>query len=235
MNPDAPTIPHQTAEVPVDGGAVPVVTRRHGDSRGPALVVVPSVFGVTDDLVAQLDVLAPHAGLVVAMDLFWRGRPGVVPYNDMATVMARLEDLDRARAADDFRAVVRWARGQPSSNGRAVGLGICFGGPFCFVGAAEGLLDAVVTWHGTRLEAFLEGAEAMGCPMALHFGEHDRVVPPEAVARVRAAFADRDDVAITVHPGADHGFTHAGGPTWDAEATAAAMASVRRLLAGAAG
>jgi carboxymethylenebutenolidase len=224
-------IPHQSETVAVDGGGVPVAVRRAG--AGAALVIVPSAFGITDDLVAQMEALAPDAGPVVAMDLFWRGAPGPVPYDDMKTVMGRIQTLDRVRALDAFRAVVAWARAQPGCDGRVVGLGVCFGGPFAFLGAADGLLQGVVTWHGTRLEGFLENVAAMRCPMSLHFGARDRVVPMEAVERVREAFAGRGDVEVVVHPGADHGFTHASGPTWDAAATASAMAGARRLLASA--
>jgi carboxymethylenebutenolidase len=146
--------------------------------------------------------------------------------------MRRLGAFDRDQAFGDFAAVLSWVRGLPECNGRVVGLGVCLGGPFCFVGAAKGLLDGVVTWHGSRLDSFVGEAEAMRCPMALHFGESDRVVPMDAVERVRVAFAGRDDVQVFVHPGADHGFSHSSGPTWDPAAAAAGMASVHKMLAG---
>jgi carboxymethylenebutenolidase len=228
-----PPNPHQSETVPVDGGGVPVAVRRAGARTGPALVIVPSVFGIDDDLVAQMDALAPDASLVVAMDLFWRGDHGPVPYDDMKTVMGRIQALDRAKAWTDFAAVVEWARAQPGCDGRVVAVGVCFGGPFAFLGAADGLLQGVVTWHGTRLESFLDRAASMRCPMALHFGDRDRVVPMAAVEQIRAAFAGRPDVEIAVHPGADHGFTHATGPTWDPAANAAALAGARRILAAA--
>lgn len=222
-------IPRQSASVRVSDGSVPVV-HRDGVPGRPALVIVPSVFGITDDLIGQMEALSADASVVVAMDLFWREEPGPLAYGDMPTVMARLQRLDRARAYEDYEAVVASARSHPGADGRVIGLGICFGGPFCFVGAADGLLDGVVTWHGSRLDAFLERADAMRCPMALHFGSADRVVPMETVERVREAFSGRADVEIVVHAGADHGFTHPNAPTFDPDAAAASMESVRRML-----
>lgn len=223
-------MPSQTAAVPVEDGAIPVTMFRRAGAPGPALVVAPSAFGITEDLIDQMRSLSTGAGVVVAMDVFFRDHPGPIAYTDMGPVMQRLQALDKQQAQADFRAVVAWARAQPECNGRVLGLGICFGGPFVFLAAGEGLLEAVATWHGTRLEDFLAGADAMRCPMALHFGDRDRVVPMAAVERVRAAFGGREDVAIAVHAGADHGFTHPSAPTWNAEAAAAAMGSVRQLL-----
>ncbi len=230
--PSTDVIPHQTDTVVVADGAVPVVARRaaQGGCPGAALVVVPSLFGISDDVVPQLEALAESACIVVALDLFWRDVPGPVPYEDMPTVMARFHDLDLDRAYSDYRAVVAWARAQPGCDGRVIGLGVCFGGPFCFLGAADGLLQGVVTWHGTRLDGFLERAAEMRCPMTLHFGDRDRVVPMAAVDRVRQAFAGRDDVSVIVHEGADHGYSHPSAPTADPAATAAGVESVRRLL-----
>lgn len=217
--------------VPVGDGAMPVRVVYGASVPGPVVVMVPAAFGVADDVLSQLDEMAEHASLVVAVDVFWRDGGGVIPYGDMGKVMARIGQLDKERALADVLAACRWARGQDGSNGRVLGLGVCLGGPFVFLAAARGALDGVVTWHGSRLDSFVGEVSAMRCPMALHFGERDRVVPLEAVERVRAAFAGRDDVAISVHLGADHGFSHPLGPTFDAVAERAGMESVRVLLA----
>jgi len=216
--------------VPVDGGAVPV-TVATGEAGGPALVIVPSVFGITPGLVEQMKDFAKSASVVIAMDLFWRTGGGALAFDDMPTVMQRLKVLDRDKAYEDFCAVARAAKDDERANGHVIGLGICFGGPFCFVGAADGLLDGVVTWHGSWLQNYIDRASEMRCPMELHFGEVDRVVPLDAVEAVRAAFAGRDDVDIVVHEAADHGFSQPGARTYVAAASAAGMKSVHARLA----
>jgi carboxymethylenebutenolidase len=215
--------------LPVPAGLLPLTVARGGGS-GAALVVVPSAFGVAPDLEAQLEALAGEARLVATFDPFFREDPGVVPYEDMARVMQRLRGLDRARAQADLRAVLAWARAE-AGGGPVVVLGVCFGGPFALLAAADGLVDGVATWHGTRLESFLGRAPEMRCPMRLHFGGVDPFVPPAAVEAVREAFAGREDVHLFVHPGATHGFTHPGAAkAYDARAERAALASVCELV-----
>jgi carboxymethylenebutenolidase len=216
------------ASIPLDGGSLPLTIAR-GDGRGAAVVIVPSAFGVAPDLEEQMRELASTASVVVAFDPFFRGDAGVVPYDDMRRVMARLGALDRDRCANDLADVLAWT-GAP-----AIVLGICFGGPFALGAVADGLAAGAVTWHGTRLEQHLARAPSIRGPLRLHFGAADPVVPPAAVDAIRAAFADHPDAQIVVHPGATHGFTHRAAPqAYDASAEAAAMAAVREL-AGAAG
>lgn len=175
--------------------------------------------------------LAADASLVVSFDPFFREDPGPAPYEDMARVMGRLRSLDRERTRRDLRAVIAWVRRQ-DRHPRVVVLGICFGGPFALLSAADGDADGVVTWHGTRMENHLERASDMRCPMRLHFGSVDPVVPPEAVESIRGAFAGRGDVEIVVHEGATHGFSHRAAPrAFDARAERAGMDALRALVA----
>ncbi len=222
------TIDHH--RLPLEDGALPLTIAR-GSGRGAGLVIVPSAFGIGPDLETQMEELAADARLVVALDPFFRDDAGLVPYDDMARVMKRLNALDRARALDDLRAVIAWVR-REAPGARVVYLGICFGGPFGLLVAADGAVDGVVTWHGSRMESYLERASEMRCPMRLHFGSADPVTPPEALEAIRGAFAARDDVRVVVHEGATHGFSQRSAlRAYDADAERAGMASVRELVA----
>lgn len=98
--------------------------------------------------------------------------------------------------------------------------------------AADGVVDGVVTWHGTRMESYVKRAAEMRCPMRLHFGSADPFVSLEAVEAVRAAFAGHRDVRIIVHDGATHGFSHRAAPqAYDDHAERAGMDSLRELIA----
>jgi carboxymethylenebutenolidase len=227
---------HATASVtrrvvPVAGGELPLTVAR-GAGTGAALVIVPSAFGVGPDLEAQMRELSAHARLVVALDPFFRGDGGLASYDDIPRVMARLAALDRERCTHDLAAALAWARSECRS-ARVVALGICFGGPFALLAAADGLVHGVVSWHGTGMERFLARAPEMRCPMRHHFGGADPFVPPAAVGQVRSAFAGRSDVRLFVHEGATHGFSHRGAPqAYDAEAERAGTASVCEMTAG---
>jgi carboxymethylenebutenolidase len=215
--------------VAVEGGAVPTVVLG-GDGGGalPGLVVIPSIFGPAPDLVRRLGRFA-DAALVAVPDPFWRVGGGVVPYASHEAAFARLKEFDPVRCESDLAAVIDWAGAH--GNGRVIGLGICFGGPFVLRFAAAGRLAGVVTWHGSRMEKHLARVAEIRCPLRLHFGEDDPVSPPEAIETIRDALASLPDVSIVVHPGAEHGYSH-DGRAYDAEAARAGLDAVGELLAG---
>lgn len=215
--------------LPTEGGELPLWVAR-GAGNGAALVIVPSAFGVGPDLEQQMLELAEDACVVVTYDPFFRYDPGVLAYSDMPGVMRRIEKLDRVQSARDFAAVVTWARAQPQV-ASVVGLGICFGGPFVLLAASRGELDGVVTWHGSRMERFLDRVPEVRCPVRLHFGSVDPVTPMEAIEAIRQAFANREGAQVFVHEGATHGFSQRGaGPAYQQAAEQAGMHSARELL-----
>jgi len=218
----------RSLSVPVDHGSVPVFVQGPEDAKSlPGLVVVPSIFGPAPDLLRQMSELS-DAALVVVADPFWRQGGGVVPYDDHAGAVGRLKGFDRDRCFSDMRAVIDWTRER--CNGRVSGLGICFGGPVVLVAASEGSLAGVITWHGSRMEAFLERADRISCPLRFHFGSADPVTPPEAIEKIRTAFASHPDVSFVVHPGLVHGFSHEGS-SYDPKAAQTGVDDTRALLA----
>jgi len=215
--------------VEVAGGAVPVhVQGPETPLQVPGLVVVPSIFGPAPDLLEQMSGLA-DAALIVVADPFWRVGGGVVSYDDHAGAIGRLQGFDRDACFADMRAVIEWTRER--CNRQVAGLGICFGGPVVLVAAGDGALSGVVAWHGSRMENVLDRAAEISCPLRLHFGEADPVTPPEAIEKIRSAFASHPDLSIVVHPGLVHGFSHAGA-SYDAAAAQAGVDATRGLLAG---
>jgi carboxymethylenebutenolidase len=212
-----------------DGTALPLtVVRGRGESAG--LMIFPSAFGVGADLVEQMRELAAEARAVVALDPFFRGDGGFARSAEMPRVLARMQALDRAQAARDLRAAIGWMRGAAGCRAVAV-LGICFGGPFALLAAADAACDGVVTWHGTALGQHLARAADMRCPLRLHFGGADPFVPASEIDAVRAAFAGRADVEIAVHAGATHGYSHRAVPeAYHAAAERAGMDGAAALL-----
>lgn len=216
---------HLAIDVPA--GRLPIVVQGPDDATGvPALVVVPSIFGPAPDLLERLAALGDDA-LVVVPDPFWRTGEGALPYDQREAAFARLAGFDPAVCADEMAAAVDWARA--AGNGGVVALGICFGGPFVLRLAAAGRVDGIVTWHGSRMEGALDGADRITGPVRHHLGDADPVTPPEVVDALRAAFAEHPDARIVVHDGATHGFTH-DGPAYDDSAYRDAFASVVELL-----
>jgi carboxymethylenebutenolidase len=213
--------------VPVEDGAVPVAVLAQGAADADtALLVVPSIFGPAVDLLDRLAEFQDRA-LVAVPDPFWRQGGGALPYDRKDAAFARLQGFDLRRCMGDLSAVLDWTRARGAR--RAIGLGICFGGPFVLRLAAQGRLEGVVTWHGSRMQDHLDGADRIACPLRLHFGDADPITPPEVIETVRRTFADHPDVSIVVHPGADHGFSH-DGPAFDARACRAGLDAVAELI-----
>lgn len=215
--------------VSVDDGALPLTIARAAGA-GAAVVIMPSAFGVGPDLEAQMIELAHEARVVVALDPFFRDAAGLIPYDDMARVMTRVGALDRARAYRDLAATIDHVRAE-APDAPVVFLGICLGGPFGLVAAADGRVDGVVTWHGSWMERFVDRAAEVRCPMSLHFGSVDPVTPTVAIDAVRAAFASHPDVELFVHEGATHGFSQRRAGAYQEAAERAGMAAVNRLVA----
>jgi carboxymethylenebutenolidase len=215
--------------VEVEGGAVPIHVQGPEDSRAvPGLVVVPSIFGPAPDLLKQMAQLS-NAALVVVADPFWRISPGPHPYDDKKGAFARLEGFEMDRCLSDMRAVIEWTRER--CNGQVAGLGICFGGPVVLVVGSEGALAGIITWHGTRMENYLDLAERISCPLRFEFGGADPVTPHDTIEKLRTAFAAHPDASFVVHPGLDHGYSHEGS-TYDPSAAQAGVDTTRALLAG---
>ncbi|MGH1506106.1 MAG: dienelactone hydrolase family protein [Acidimicrobiales bacterium] len=224
-------------EVAVDGGAVPVFVSAPAEGAAdlPGLVVIPSIFGPHDDLLAQMRSLA-DVGTIVVLDPFWRAPEpdaatnphNTVAYADHERAIARLGGFDFGACVADVAAVAEWLKGR--TNGRLAALGICFGGSFTLLGASSGLFEAAVTWHGSRMEGVLESlGDLPAGPFRFHYGDADPITPPDAIDAVRSHFADHGDAEVIVHAGAEHGFSHEGA-AWDPDAAAAGMADLRGAL-----
>ncbi len=213
-------------EVEVDGGAVPLHAPGEERQDLSGLVVVPSIFGPTPDLLESIASLNDVAFSVI-MDPFWRAGGGAIPYRERQCAIERLRGFELQRCFVEARSVVEWVR--PRCNGRVIGLGICFGGPVVLDLAASGALAGLVTWHGSRMDQFLDRVQEIDCPIRMQFGGADPMTPSETIANIESACSGSTDVRFVVHPGLDHGYTLRG-EHFDAEALAVDLGVTRELL-----
>jgi carboxymethylenebutenolidase len=95
--------------------------------------------------------------------------------------------------------------------------------------AAAGV-DCAVVYHGRGIEAVLDLAPRIHCPLVLHFAENDPQVPAEAVARIKAAFDGRPEIGIYVYPGVAHGFERPASANYDKPAAGLAHSRSIALL-----
>ncbi len=195
---------------------------------GPAIVFIPAVFGVSADVMHELDAYAARGFFVLAPDLFWRIDPGPLGYDgsDRDRAFARYAGFDVASGVEDLDATIRLARSLPGANGRVAVLGVCFGGRLAFLAGTRLGVDAIGAFHGTKIGMHLDEADRLICPASLHFGEDDAQVPLDEVAAIRTALSSNANAHVYTYPGAKHGFSHPTRPSYDERAASASAARV---------
>jgi len=67
----------------------------------PAIVIVPSIFGVTDGFKTSLDRYTSKGFIVIAPDVFWRTHPGPLTGDRIAEGQARMKAYDFDEGLDD--------------------------------------------------------------------------------------------------------------------------------------
>ncbi len=198
-----------------------------GGGQHPGLIIFPSIFGVTDELVEHCAEIAATGTVVLAFDPFARGDdPGALGEVDRERAFKRMGGLDFARVTADFRELLAELKRDPACNGRVVGLGICLGAPFVFNAAADSELDGVATWHASRLEKVVGPAPEEKSPVIIDIRDEYPIPPAEALAKIKGACEKIEGFRMRVHPGAGHGFSHTG---WSDDRPVL-MAVARRLL-----
>ena len=115
----------------------------------------------------------------------------------------------------DISTTIAALRTLPECTGKVSVLGFGRGGGIAYLAAAEGGVDGAVVYYGAAITKALDPAPPIACPVVMHFAEKDPDLPPEAVARIKAAFVGRPEVALHVYPGTMRGFDRRDGPAWD--------------------
>ena len=220
-----------------DGGKFKAYVAKPGKGSGPGLVLCQEIFGVNRHIRDLADHYAEEGYVVIAPDLFWRLKPGVELAGtdaDLPEAFGYYQKFDVAKSIDDIAASVKALRALPECKGKIGAIGFCLGGKLAYLAAAKAGVDCAVSYYGVGIEASLDEAKNIKGPMVLHFAGNDKFVPPEAVEKIRAAFAGRTDVEIYVYPGTDHAFNNPGRASYDKPAALMAhsrsMAMFRRVM-----
>lgn len=193
--------------------------------RGPGIVLIQEIWGVNEHIRALADQYALDGYVVLAPDLFWRLERRVdLAYDEAGSARARqlLQTVDGAQAAADVAAAVGLLRARPEVSGRVATLGYCFGGQMAFRAAALARADAAVCYYGGGIANNLDLAPRVGMPILFHHAGLDALIPQDAVAAIKAAFAGQGNAVFLDYPGVDHGFNCWGRPRYDQKAAALA-------------
>jgi len=188
------------------GGAVTTVgdlpayrAAPEGEGSWPGMVLVHEAFGLDDVMCRHADRVAAMGHVVLAPDLFARGRT-------ISCLRSTFRALQRGRgpAFDDIEAARAELVADPLCTGTVGVIGFCLGGSFALILAGRGGWGASVANYGQLPPdpAVLDGA----CPVVASYGGRDHFLRG-AATKLEVALSERG-VAHDVkeYPAAGHSF-----------------------------
>lgn len=199
-----------------------------------AAIVIHENAGLTEWVRSFADQLAQKGFLVIAPDLLSGFDESHTKTSDFATSDAArnaIYALNKDQITRDLEAVLSYAKGIQSSNGRAVIMGFCWGGAetFRFVTNNTGVEAGLVFYGGAPDTA--EEIARISVPVFGFYGGNDQRINagiPETEARMKQAGKTYDYV---IYPGAGHGYMRQGdSPDASAENRNARNASWERII-----
>jgi len=206
-----------------------------GPGKVPAVVLASAIHGVDADIRAIADEFAAQGYLAAAPDLFWRtAAPGPLARDDPRTAPRGQPRLERIRAGEaDMADTLAEVKRHPQSNGRAVAMGFCYGGPFAILAPARLGYDAGIGCHSSQMGDYLGELEPVTKPVCLLWGDRDDWAPQDLLEKYRALAARKKNVDLHIFPGILHGYMMPGNArAYDARTRAFSMERARALLQG---
>ena len=221
----------EAVTIPTEAGEMPAHLFLPPSGRGPGIVVLQEIFGVSGYVQRRAAQLAELGYVVVAPEIFWRlgVTSPIEGENALQEGVALVQRLDWQAAVADATATVEWLRGRDEVGGGVGVVGFCFGGGLGFNVAAhleaEGMapLDALVSYYGSALPG-LHDTMTVTAPSLHHFGLADSYIDADTVRRIEASVTQQPDTVVETYPGADHAFDNDDMPWHDAGASALAWA-----------
>jgi carboxymethylenebutenolidase len=176
-----------------------------------AVIVLQEIFGVNSHIRAVAEDFAAEGYVAIAPSLFDRVRRNVeLDYSPASVEQGRgyVLQLTEQQILLDLGACINVVK----RNGPVGVVGYCWGGSLAYLAACELPIRAAVDYYGTRTVQMLDRRPRV--PVQYHFGEQDKTLPPEAIAKVRAAHPEGEFYTYA----ADHGFNCDQRASFDAHA-----------------
>ncbi|PXW29496.1 dienelactone hydrolase family protein [Paraburkholderia caballeronis] len=202
--------------------------------KGPGIIIIQEIFGVNGHIRDVTEQYALDGYVALAPDIFWRTQPRVeLGYvgADRDKGIELLQKTDVQLAVQDIGSAAAALRQRPEVNGKIAAIGYCFGGRLAYLAAAEGSVDAAVTYYGGGIQNQLDVADKVKVPIQFHYAELDHGIPLSAVGEVKERFAGRDNAEFHLYPNADHGFNCSVRASYNQHASALAHGRTLTFLA----
>ncbi len=173
----------------------------------PAIVLASAIHGVDEDLKGIAREFVARGYIAAAPDLFWRSVPGPLPHDDPRSRPRGPPRLEKIKAGEQDMIDVRSTlRAQPLWNGRAAGMGFCYGGPYAILGPKRLGYDAGISCHGTQMLDYLPEMEGLAKPVCVIWGDQDIMAPAPVLEAYRAAAARQKNLDLHIFPGVKHSY-----------------------------
>ena len=182
--------------------------------RGPGLVIAQEIFGVNKPMRDIADTFAARGYVVLVPDLFWRMAPNVVlgyTPEDWQKAFGYFQRFNVDTGVDDIQASITTLREQAFVNGQVGVMGFCLGGKLAYLAACRTDADVAIGYYGVGIEAVLEEAGHLHCPLVLHIAQLDKYCDEAAQEKIQQGLGHRDNVQVWLYPDADHAFARPGG------------------------
>ncbi|MFE3542685.1 dienelactone hydrolase family protein [Nocardia sp. NPDC059177] len=178
-----------------------MIARPAGAGPWPGVVVLHDALGVSEDLRRQVEIVTGAGFMVIAPNLFTRGRVRCIRQAFRAVAFT-----GTGPAVAEILAARDHLAADPDCTGRIGVLGFCLGGGFALLTAPRGF-DAAAPFYGSLFgdyQTLLDGA----CPVVASYGGRDPALssaPEKLTAALTAAGVDHD---IKTYPDVTHGFAN---------------------------
>ena len=196
-----------------DGGKFGAYLTPPSAGPGPAIIILPEIFGITPWIKTISEEFAERGYLVCAPEVYWRLHPGFVANEEVeaeyAQALAYRAELDKDQAIEDLGAVADQLRAMDACNGKVAMVGFCLGGTLAYLSATRLNPDAAAIYYGTQVHEHLDEAGKIGCPTVVHIAEQDPWVAVEHNRQIQETLTGKPGVDVHTYD-TGHGFANSG-------------------------
>jgi carboxymethylenebutenolidase len=240
-------MPAQHIDIATEDGVADAYLSRPDDERHPGVLLLMDAFGLRPQIEHMADRIAEHGFVVLAPNLFYRaGRSPLVDLTGIedpgkrdeifAKVMPLARGLSAESVARDGGAYLKTL--SESSDGPVAITGYCMGGRIGWriATAYPDRVAALAGFHAGGLATDDDNsphlsASKLKAEVFLGHADNDRSMTPENIATVESALSDANVTYTSeLFAGADHGYTMADTPAYNADAAERHFTELLALL-----
>lgn len=210
----------------LDGASFGALISYPEGRNGSGLILIRGLFSKEDGLTKLADHYASLGFITVCPNLFYRQNEATScassgePDWDQATKLYKNFDVEAG--VRDLLATLAFIRKLPECGGKVGAVGYCLGSRLSFLMATRSDIDCAVGYYGVGIETLLDEVYDIRMPLLLHFGENDKLIPPQTRQRILTSLRRNPVITSHTYSGVEHGFARESSMTYNPEQAALA-------------